>query len=267
MPDGARPRRCAAAPRRALRVGGFVPFTSTDYPGRACGGRVLPGLPVALRLLPQPASHPARGERRARLRADPRLARVRVAACSTRSCSPAASRRRRRSFATRSTRCARWASRSGCTRAARIRGASRECCRRSTGSASTSRRRSPTTQRVTGMPRQRPHRAREPRSRSRRAASRYEVRTTVHPALTPPDALERLARELRRAASSAGSCSRFARPAARTRASLPRRETARHSIRRFWRGCRTRAGDRGAQLPPEAGSPHRTISCRMPGLS
>jgi pyruvate formate lyase activating enzyme len=38
-----------------LRIGGFTPFTTTDYPGRLAAVVFVPGLPLALRLLPQPA--------------------------------------------------------------------------------------------------------------------------------------------------------------------------------------------------------------------
>ena len=202
--DAGRRRRSRAAPARdALRVGGFVPFTSTDYPDALAAVVFCQGCPWRCGYCHNPHLIAGARRRRARLRAHPRLARRRAAACSTRSCSPAASRTaqagaRRRDRA----RCARWDSRSGCTPAARIRGASPQVL----------------PLRRLGRPR-RQGAARRLRGGHRRAAAaalaafasldlvrdagvRYEVRTTVHPTLTPPDALERLARELAERAAS-----------------------------------------------------------------
>ena len=86
-------RRRRAA-RRRLR-----PVHAHRLSGRARGRRVLPGLPVALRLLPQPAPHPGARRRRARFRSGSSTGSARAAACSTRSCSPAASPPRSRSSA------------------------------------------------------------------------------------------------------------------------------------------------------------------------
>ena len=215
-------RRARCAARRRLRA-----VHVDRLPGRARRGRLLPGLPVALRLLPQPASHRRRAATTSATSRASSTGSHRAADCSTPSCSPAASRRRRPSSPPRSRRCARWASRSACTPAARIRGGSREVLpQRRLGRPRRQGAASRDYAAVTGVARQRHRRAREPRSRAARPASRYEVRTTVHPASTPPDALERLARELADARRRcAGSCSRFARRAARTRRWSPRRPT------------------------------------------
>ena len=46
--------------KEALRIGGLTPLTSLDYPGGTGGGDLLPGLPLALLLLSQPAPAAAR---------------------------------------------------------------------------------------------------------------------------------------------------------------------------------------------------------------
>ena len=108
MPRSCRGRRLAARRRAARRRLRAVHVHRLS--GRARGGRLLPGLPVALRLLPQSAPHSRARRRRARFRAHPLAGWRRAAACSTRSSSRAASRPRRPSFRPRSTRCARSAS-------------------------------------------------------------------------------------------------------------------------------------------------------------
>ena len=52
------------APSPPLRVGGFVPFTTTDYPDALAAVVFCQGCPWRCALLPQPAPHRAAGRRR-----------------------------------------------------------------------------------------------------------------------------------------------------------------------------------------------------------
>ena len=122
-------RGARAAAVTALRVGGFVPFTTTDYPDALAAVVFCQGCPWRCGYCHNPHLIAARGDDEHDFARHPRLAR-----------DAARTARRRRVFrrrtdgaggacSPRSTRSARWASRSACTPAARIRAASRACCR------------------------------------------------------------------------------------------------------------------------------------------
>ena len=149
MPDGAAVPRGRCAPTRCA----WAVSSRSRYrlPGRARGGRLLPGLPVALRRIATTRTSSRRAETTSANSRASSTGSARAAGSSTPSCSRAASPRPRPGLPMRSRRCMRWASRSACTPAARIRGGSRPCCRRSTGSASTSRRRRAAYAGVTGV--------------------------------------------------------------------------------------------------------------------
>ena len=137
-----------------VHVGGIVPFSTTDWPGRLAAVLFLQGCPWRCgycqnpHLVPSAATTPPTGARRW-----PRCSRscARGAGCWTRSCSPAASRRRSPGWraAIREVRALGFGIglHTGGAYPRRL----RRCCRWSTGSASTRRRRSARYGDVTGV--------------------------------------------------------------------------------------------------------------------
>ncbi len=143
MPDAVTLHGAARAD--ALRVGGFVPFTSTDYPGALAAVVFCQGCPWRCGYCHNPHLIAARGDDErdfARIVDWLGTRRGLLDAVVFSGGEPTAQAGARRP---RSRRCALSDSRSDCIPAARIRGDSRRCCRWSIGSASTSRRRAPST--------------------------------------------------------------------------------------------------------------------------
>ncbi len=112
-----------------------------------------------------------------------------------RSCSRAASRRRTPDLVPRWTRCALWDSTSGCIRAAHIRDGLRGSLPKLDWVGIDVKAPLADYATVTGVPGS-GLTALASLDLVRDAGVAHEVRTTVHPGLTPPDAMERLAREL-----------------------------------------------------------------------
>ena len=181
-------------PRRSLRVGGFVPFTSTDYPDALAAVVFCQGCPWRCGYCHNPHLIPARGDDERDFAEHRRRGSVRAAACSMPSCSPAASRTAQAGACTpRSRTCAIARLQDRLAHGRRVSAAAgRSAAARRLGRH----RRQGAARRVRSGDR-RCRQRRSPRSRastsSSRPASRIEVRTTVHPALTPP-AVARTAR-------------------------------------------------------------------------
>ena len=83
MPTAPRASRDAAVRARALRVGGFVPFTSTDYPDALAAVIFCQGCPWRCGYCHNPHLIPARGDDERDFARHPRLAAVasRAARC------------------------------------------------------------------------------------------------------------------------------------------------------------------------------------------
>ncbi len=241
------PAADAHVQHESLHVGGFVPFTSHRLPGRARRRGLLPGLSMALRLLPQSASHSGARRRRARLRGDPALARD-----ATRPPRRGGVLRRR---AHRASGAARRHARvralgfgSACTRAAPIRGASRQSLPHVDWVGLDIKAPRAHYADVTGVAGSgdAPLASLE-LVRGRGVA--FEVRTTVHPAAHAAALRSSCSRASSpRAASSAGSCSRSARPAAPATRWSPRRREASASTPTCSRGSRRTCRSRSAGL-------------------